>query len=104
MTDEKEPMMRMVIAQTVQNFINDPDYLYTKNEAKDEDIKRLQDYLRSKKIRVPKLPDDERRDDVILLMYRVWASIEACDCAVELLGEQSDKQGRSLSRFADMMD
>jgi hypothetical protein len=82
----ENPLVRLACAQTVQNFIDDSDYLW-KDGCTDEETRNLQKYLRERGVNYPKIPSDERGEDVKKVMYRVWVSIECLNLMCELLGE-----------------
>jgi hypothetical protein len=86
-TEEKDPMMRMVLAARIQKFVDDPDMYW---EETTEPTEELLTYLEETGAPIPELPDDpERRRDVIKIMVRYWASREALNLINRLYGENN---------------
>jgi hypothetical protein len=84
----EKPIVRIAVAQTVQNFVDDPWFLW-KDGCTDEEAKNLKRYLKNKGIKTPKIPIDESRaEDVKKSLYLAWAALECLDCMVGLLGEE----------------
>ena len=83
--DPMYPIYRIELAHAVQNQADDPDRFYKKNE---EPTEELLAYLREHNVPIPVLPEDGRRNDIIKLMVRIWADIEALNCASELVGKR----------------
>jgi len=82
-----EPIVRIAVATTIQNFVDDPWYLW-KEGCTDEDVKNLKAYLKNKGVRIPKLPNDNRAEDIKKVLYLAWASLDCLDCMVGLQGEE----------------
>ena len=80
-----DPVVRWVVAQTVQNFIDDPYYLW-KGGCTDEEFANLAAYLESHGIPVPDIPDDERTESARKAVYLVWAALECNNCICALVG------------------
>ena len=79
------PVVRLQLAQTVQNFMDNPYFLWKKDPTDDE-LEKLKDYLRVKGIPVPLIPEDDRKDDVKKAIYLLWAAFECNNCICALTG------------------
>jgi hypothetical protein len=78
-------VVRLVTAQTVQNFIDDPYYLWD-NECSVDGIENLKKYFRENGIPFPNIPDDNRREGALKSIYLVWAALECNNCICALMG------------------
>jgi hypothetical protein len=81
-----DPVVRIVTEQQIQNMIDDTD-LYFNSEPTQEELDNLLEYLKNKGIKTPKMPEGERRTDVIKIMYRSWHNLETLGLMCGLLGE-----------------
>ena len=86
-----DPFVRIAVAQNVQNFVDDPYYLWD-DPLTSTEIKNLTKYLNEHKINIPNIPSDVRGEDVKKIMYLVWASLECLDCMCGLLGVNDEIQ------------
>jgi hypothetical protein len=81
--------MKLIYSNQIQNFVDNPFYLYDENDISDDAIKNIQCYLRKRGVAVPKISNAESRTkDVIKMMYLAWASLESLDLMCALLGEE----------------
>jgi hypothetical protein len=78
-------IVRLAIAQTVQNFIDDPYYLW-KDECSNDDIESLKKYFKDMDIPFPVIPRDDRRESALKSVYLVWAALECNNCICALQG------------------
>lgn len=86
----EDTLVRLAVAQYVQNFVDDPNCML-KDTVTPDAVVRLKKYLRERNIPYPVIPSDRRGEDVVTVMYRVWASIECLDCMCRLNGEDNDR-------------
>lgn len=82
---QTNPLVRIALAQTVQNFIDNP-YCLWKDGCTDEDTENLKKYLRDKGIPVPNIPKDEREEGAKKALYLLWAAFECNNCICALMG------------------
>lgn len=82
-----DPIVRLVTAQTVQNFVDNPFYLWNEG-CTDEELDKLIQYLKLKDIPVPNIPEDDRKESVKRAIYLIWASLECNNGICTLMGCQ----------------
>jgi len=81
----ENPIARLVMAKTVQNFVDNPYYLW-KEGCSDTELENLKKYLRAKEIPVPIIPADDRAEDTKRAIYLIWAALECNNCICALMG------------------
>jgi len=84
-----DPYMRLMIANEVQNRIDDLDYLYSNDSAIDKHIDNIKSYFKDNDIPIPILPTDDRREGAVKTMYRVWAALDCNNMMCALCGTEN---------------
>jgi hypothetical protein len=83
--------MRLVLSIRLQNFLDDIDDMYPKEEfPSEEQIQSFKEYFEYHDIPIPIIPDDERRNSAIKSMYRVWAALETNNLMCALTGTENE--------------
>ena len=81
------PFTRIAIAQTIQNFVDNPYYLWI-DGCTDEELSNLIEYMEAHDIPVPNIPNDGRKESTKKAIYLVWAALECNNCICALMGCQ----------------
>lgn len=87
---ETDPLTRLVLANQLENAIDNVD-LYYKEGTAPADIEKLVEYARTTGAPVPVIPTDGRRESVIKTLCRYWTVRETLGLQVALVGGIEDR-------------
>jgi hypothetical protein len=86
------PFARLATAQIVQNFVDEPDNMWT-GKCTEEEFLYIRRYFKRHNLPTPKIPVDDRSDDVKKIMFRVMAATKCLDLMCDLLGVEEEPEG-----------
>lgn len=103
MSEDDDTLKRIILSQFVQDSIENPDRHWSENYTQKE-INDLREYLKGHNIKIPRIPDDNRKNDVVKVMVRAWAAIETLNCVGHLTGFDNEHQVKKAkqSRFSNI--
>jgi len=88
----KDPTMRLIYTNEILKMLDNPDhYMELHGDITDNDVENLITYLQEIKISVPKIPDNDMREDIIKAMSRAWQAIELLNLMCALNGSREDE-------------